>query len=197
MSQNLLEYIEIQTNDKAEFSVIWLHGLGASGDDFVPVVPELKLGESPSVRFLFPHAPVRPITINGGMAMPGWYDITSLEFDSRQEDEAGIKESASRVEELIQAEIARGIPAGNILLAGFSQGGAIALYTGLTSQHIVGGILALSTYLPIHDIALPLITNEHRDIPVFMAHGQHDDVIQIQYAERSRPIAVELGQLQI
>jgi len=122
------------------------------------------------------------------LSMPGWYDITSLEFDSRQEDEAGIKESASRVEELIQAEIARGIPAGNILLAGFSQGGAIALYTGLTSQHIVGGILALSTYLPIHDIALPLITNEHRDIPVFMAHGQHDDVIQIQYAERSRKV---------
>jgi len=178
----------VSAGENPQFSVIWLHGLGASGDDFVPVVPELKLPESPAVRFLFPHAPVRPITINGGMAMRGWYDITSLEFDSREEDGPGIKESASQVTDLIEHEISRGISANSILLAGFSQGGAIALYTGLTGKHLVGGILALSTYLPIHDEALPQMTDAHRALPVFMAHGQYDDVIQIQYAERSRDV---------
>lgn len=186
MSQKLLDSIEITTAEHCEYTVIWLHGLGASGHDFEPIVPELQLLQRPGVRFLFPHAPVRPISVNGGAAMRGWYDINSLDFGSRQQDSAGIRESASLISDLIDHEISRGIPASRITLAGFSQGGAIALYAGLTGKHKLGGILALSTYMPVQDDALPLITEDHREIPVFMAHGEFDDVIQIRYAEQSR-----------
>ena len=186
MSQKLLDSIEITTAEHCEYTVIWLHGLGASGHDFEPIVPELQLLQRPGVRFLFPHAPVRPISVNGGAAMRGWYDINSLDFGSRQQDSAGIKESASLISDLIDHEISRGIPVSHITLAGFSQGGAIALYAGLTGKHKLGGILALSTYMPVQDDALPLITEDHREVPVFMAHGEFDDVIQIRYAEQSR-----------
>ncbi len=186
MSQKLLDSIEITTAEHCEYTVIWLHGLGASGHDFEPIVPELQLLQRPGVRFLFPHAPVRPISVNGGAAMRGWYDINSLDFGSRQQDSAGIKESASLISDLIDHEISRDIPASHITLAGFSQGGAIALYAGLTGKHKLGGILALSTYMPVQDDALPLITEDHREVPVFMAHGEFDDVIQIRYAEQSR-----------
>lgn len=186
MSQKLLDCIEIETAEQCEYSVIWLHGLGASGHDFEPIVPELQLLQRPGIRFLFPHAPVRPITVNGGAAMRGWYDINSMDFGSRQQDSAGIKESASMVADLIDNEIARGVPASRITLAGFSQGGAIALYAGLTGRHQLGGILALSTYMPIQDESLPLITQERLTVPVFMAHGEYDDVIHISYAEQSR-----------
>ncbi len=188
MSQKLLDCIEITTADQCNYAVIWLHGLGASGHDFEPIVPELQLLQRPGVRFLFPHAPVRPITINGGAAMRGWYDITSLDFGSREQDIDGIQQSAGFVSDLIEQQIEGGIAANRITLAGFSQGGAIALYTGLTGQHRLGGILALSTYLPIQDTALPAITPENSDTPVFMAHGRHDDVIQIQHAEQSRDV---------
>lgn len=186
MSQKLLDCIEIATSEHCEYTVIWLHGLGASGHDFEPIVPELQLLQRPGVKFLFPHAPIRPITVNGGAAMRAWYDITSLDFGSRQQDSAGIKESSSLVGDLIDSEIERGIPASRITLAGFSQGGAIALYQGLTGKHTLGGILALSTYMPIQDEALSLITEDKMSVPVFMAHGDADDVIQIRYAEQSR-----------
>jgi len=191
MTRTLLDCIEINTADQPEYAVIWLHGLGASGHDFEPIVPELQLLQRPGVRFLFPHAPVRPITVNGGAAMRGWYDINSMDFGSRQQDSAGIMESASMISELIDSQIEAGIPARNITLAGFSQGGAIALYEGLTGKHTLGGILALSTYLPIQETSLPAITPERLTVPVFMAHGLYDDVIQIRHAEQSRDVMLE------
>jgi phospholipase/carboxylesterase len=188
MSQKPLDCIEINTEEQVEYAVIWLHGLGASGHDFEPIVPELQLLQRPGVRFLFPHAPVRPITVNGGAAMRAWYDINSLDFGSRQQDSAGIRESAALISALIDNQVQRGIAAHNITLAGFSQGGAIALFEGLTGKHVLGGILALSTYLPIQDAALPAISEDKLKVPVFMAHGQHDDVIQIRHAEQSRDV---------
>lgn len=193
MTQNLLETVEINTAEPFDYAVIWLHGLGASGNDFEPIVPELRLAETPGVRFVFPHAPIRPITINGGATMRGWYDISSLDFGSREQDAAGIKESAEHVNALIEAEISNGIAPGNILLAGFSQGGAIALYAGLTSKYELGGILALSTYLPIQDDSLANLNAHAKRIPIFMAHGQFDDVIQIQHAVQSRDLMLENG----
>lgn len=193
MSQKLLDCIEIITAEPVEYTVIWLHGLGASGHDFEPIVPELNLLQRPGVRFLFPHAPIRPITINGGAAMRGWYDITSLDFGSRAQDYDGIKDSASLVNDLIDHQIAQGISESNIILAGFSQGGAIALYAGLTGKHKLAGIMALSTYMPIQDVALPAISEERLDVPVFMAHGQMDDVIQIQHAVQSKEVLEAKG----
>lgn len=193
MSTPLLECIEINTAEPCHHSVIWLHGLGASGNDFEPIVPELGLPKDRGVRFVFPHAPVRPITINGGATMRGWYDITSLDFGERKQDTSGIVESAAFIEALIDAEIQRGIDSRNIILAGFSQGGAIALYAGLTTAHKLGGIMALSTYLPIQDETLARITEHGKQLPVFMAHGQYDDVIQIQHAEQSHSILKDQG----
>ncbi|MFK8081311.1 MAG: alpha/beta hydrolase [Granulosicoccus sp.] len=193
MSTKLLDSIEINTADQCEYSVIWLHGLGASGHDFEPVVPELNLLDRPGVRFVFPHAPVRPITVNGGAAMRGWYDITSMDFGNRQQDTAGVRDSADHINALIEAEIERGVSAGNILLAGFSQGGAIALFTALTSSHKLGGVMALSTYLPIQEAVLAELTEHGKQLPVFMAHGQFDDVIQIQHAEQSHTVLSEHG----
>lgn len=188
MTQKLLDCIEITTAEQCEYTVIWLHGLGASGHDFEPIVPELQLLQRPGVRFLFPHAPVRPITINGSAAMRGWYDITSLDFGSRIQDLQGIQESAAHVSALIDNEISKGIAAGNIILAGFSQGGAIALYSGLTGEHKPGGILALSTYLPVQEQVLSALRPDASSIPIFMAHGLQDDVIQIQHAEQSKQV---------
>ena len=193
MSKKLLETVEINTAEQCDYSVIWLHGLGASGNDFVPIVPELDLAESPGVRFVFPHAPVRPITVNGGATMPGWYDVTSLDFGSRQQDTEGTRESAAHIDALISAEIERGVPVARILLAGFSQGGAIALFTALTSKHAVGGVMALSTYLPIQDIVLAEFKEHARKIPFFMGHGQSDGVIEIRHAQQSRDLLIEQG----
>lgn len=193
MPQNLLDSIEINTADHCDHAVIWLHGLGASGNDFEPVVPELDLPATPGVRFVFPHAPVRPITINGGAPMRGWYDITSLDFGSRQQDTAGILDSASHVNALIEAQIENGIAPANIMLAGFSQGGAIALFTALTSKHALGGVLALSTYLPIQEDTFANLVPQALNLPIFMAHGTFDEVIQIQHAEQSRAAMIEKG----
>lgn len=181
----LLEYIEIETGENIEYTVIWLHGLGASGHDFEPIVPELKLLGRPGIRFLFPHAPIRPITVNGGAAMRGWYDINSLDFESRDQDDAGIAESVGAIDELIEHEISRGIPETNIVLAGFSQGGAIALQAGLTLNRKVAGIVALSTYLPMTAETLTQIDQDKLSTPIFMAHGSQDDVIRIAVAEHS------------
>jgi len=192
MGTDTLDTIELETTDSISHSVIWLHGLGASGEDFVPVVPELGIPDGLGVRFIFPHAPVRPITINNGMEMRGWYDITSLNFDERENDVAGTQASAAAVDRLIEQEIERGIPASNIILAGFSQGGAVVLYAGLTSKHRVAGILALSTYLPLSNQVFDDMKNrdnvsdDRTSLPIFFAHGSYDDVIKIQYAEESR-----------
>jgi len=186
MARALLETVEVQTNDNPTHSVIWLHGLGADGNDFHPIVPQLRLPADIGVRFVFPHAPVRPITINGGAPMRGWYDITSLDFSAREEDAAGILEYHHAIAELIEHEIERGIVADHIILAGFSQGGAIALHTGLTGKHAVAGILALSTYLPVAEQALKGLASHARSTPLFMAHGEHDEVIALRFAVQSK-----------
>ncbi len=191
MTTKLLESIEIETAEVIEYSVIWLHGLGASGHDFEPIVPEFKLLNRPGVRFIFPHAPIRPITVNGGAAMRGWYDIDTLDFNSRDQDDSGIAESVQSVADLVDAEIEKGIPAQNIVLAGFSQGGAIALQAGLTLEHTFAGILALSTYLPMDADQLNSVKPERFKTPIFMAHGQQDDVIPMSVAERSRELLIE------
>lgn len=186
MTRKLLDCIEITTAEQCDYSVIWLHGLGASGHDFEPIVPELKLLQRPGVRFLFPHAPVRPISVNGGAAMRAWYDISSIDFEEREQDAEGIKDSALAIGDLIDNEISRGVPASRITLAGFSQGGAIALYTGLTSSHRLGGILALSSYLPLQAEVLASIGEQQQSVPVLMAHGTADDVVRLRYGEQSR-----------
>lgn len=183
-----LEFIEIESGENVEFTVIWLHGLGASGHDFEPIVPELKLLSRPGVRFLFPHAPIRPITINDGAAMRGWYDIDSLDFEVRSQDDDGIAESVGLLDEIIENEIKRGISEQNIVLAGFSQGGAIALQAGLSLPRKLAGIVALSTYLPMNEEQLAQVAAEKMSMPIFMAHGIQDEVIRLQYAEQSRDI---------
>jgi len=182
----LLECVEIESAENVEYTVIWLHGLGASGHDFEPIVPELGLLSRPGIRFLFPHAPIRPITVNGGASMRGWFDIDSLDFNARNQDNDGIAESISFVNDLIENEHQRGIVDGNIVLAGFSQGGAIALQAGLTLPHKFAGLMGLSTYLPMPDDALANVAPERKSLPIFLAHGTMDDVIQISIGQLSR-----------
>jgi len=183
-----METIEIQTGERPEASVIWLHGLGADGHDFEPIVPELRL--SRAARFIFPHAPVRPVTINNGMRMRAWYDI--FQFGGGPEDEAGLRASQGLLSELISQETKRGIAANKILLAGFSQGGAIVLQTGLRHPERLAGIMALSTYLPLQEkISEALAAN--RDIPIFMAHGTYDDIIPLRRAEQSKDLLLKSG----
>ncbi len=193
MTEKLLDCVEVTTGTPAEYTVIWLHGLGASGHDFEPVVPALELLHRPGVRFLFPHAPVRPITINGGAAMRGWYDIMTMDIGDRGQDQAGISESADAVDALIENEASRGVSSNRVILAGFSQGGAIALYAGLRKAQPLAGILALSTYFPLQDKVLPTLDESHKTLPVFMAHGQQDNVINIAYAEQSRDVMMAHG----
>lgn len=184
--------IEIETGAQPQASVIVMHGLGADGNDFVPVVPELGLPPGLRIRFVFPHAPMRPVTINAGMVMRAWYDVFGL--DGRQgEDEAGIRASQARIEGLIAREKARGIPAGRIVLAGFSQGGAIALQAGLRHPERLAGIVVLSAYLPLAN-SLPAEAHPaNREVPIFMGHGSYDDLIPVARAHRSRDLLLELG----
>ena len=184
-----MDAIEIETGPSPLGAVIWLHGLGADGHDFEPVVPELEL-EKP-VRFVFPHAPIRPVTINMGMRMRDWYDI--FQFGGGAEDATGIRASQKIVEELIEREKRRGLTAKQIVLAGFSQGGAIVLHTGLRYPERLAGILALSTYLPLASSVESEVSKANRNIPVFMAHGDYDDIIPIRRAEASRELLVRLG----
>ena len=169
--------VEIATADKATHAIIWLHGLGADGHDFEPVVEALDLDRLPPLRFVFPHAPMRPVTINGGYVMRAWYDILSADFASRREDPAGVHESSALLEALIARENSRGIPDSNIVLAGFSQGGAIALHTALRHPRKLAGVLALSTYLPLADTLAAEADAANRQTPIFMAHGHGDTVI--------------------
>ena len=172
---DLLETIEIETGASPRAAVIWLHGLGADGHDFEPIVPELGLPAAPALRFVFPHAPLQAVTMNGGAVMRAWYDVTG---DGRQ-DAAGIRASQARVEALIARERARGVAARSIVLAGFSQGGAVALQTGLRHPERLAGILALSSYLPLPDTLAHEASEANRDVPIFMAHGTQDPVIPL------------------
>ena len=181
----MLETVELETGPRPTAAVLWLHGLGADGYDFEPIVPELDLPAAPAVRFVFPHAPMRPITINGGAVMRGWYDVMSLE-GVRREDDAGVRASQASVDELIARELARGVPAARLILAGFSQGGAIALQTGLRHPERLAGIMALSTYLPLAATLAAEASAANRDVPIFMAHGRDDSLIPIERATISR-----------
>ena len=183
-----LETIEIETAPNPTATVIWMHGLGADGNDFAPMVPELRLGSAPAIRFVFPHAPMIPVTINNGYVMRAWYDISygDLEGKSRQADEKGVRASQAEIEKLIAREVARGIRANKIVIAGFSQGGAIALHTGLRHAAPLAGIMALSTYLPAPHTLPAEAAAANRDIALFYAHGSDDQVIPIAMAETSR-----------
>lgn len=167
-----------ETGPDPEFVVIWLHGLGADGNDFVPIVPHLQAAQSRSVRFIFPHAPVRPVTVNGGMAMRAWYDILGLSID-RDQDAEGIRASVEAVENLIAKQIDGGIAAERIVLAGFSQGGAIALRAGLAQAPALAGIMALSCYLLEADALERWRAPDPSSPPIFMAHGSQDPVVPI------------------
>jgi len=187
------EAIEIETGPEPRASIIILHGLGASGDDFVPLASELDLAAAGAVRFVFPHAPSRPVTINGGYVMPAWYDILGLDSHAQREDEAGLRESQALVESLIAREKSRGVSAGRIVLAGFSQGCAMTLMAGLRHGEPLAGLVGLSGYLPL---AARLAAERHganRDVPIFMAHGTADPVIPIARARASRDALVALG----
>ena len=188
---NLPEAIEIETAPSPDSAVIWLHGLGADGYDFEPIVPELRLPPQLRVRFVFPHAPVRPVTLNMGMPMRAWYDI--LQLGGGREDDAGIRASQALVEGLLARELARGVPVRRIVLAGFSQGGAIALQTGLRYAERLGGIMALSTYLPLAGSLQAERSPANRDLPIFMAHGTLDPMIAIARARESRSALQALG----
>ena len=184
--------VVVEPSKPATAAVVWLHGLGADGHDFEPVAAELGRAGLDDIRFVFPHAPVRPVTINGGMAMRAWYDIVGPELD-RRADEEGVRASAGIARALVDEQITGGIAGERIVLAGFSQGGAIALYAGLRIAFRIAGILALSTYLPG---ARSLATQAHpanRDVPIFLAHGSQDPVIALALSERSRAVMADLG----
>jgi phospholipase/carboxylesterase len=187
-----LELIELATGAEPKGTVIWMHGLGADGWDFVPIVRELPLPEDLQLRFIFPHAPVRPVTINNGHEMRAWYDIKMNDI-SRVPDEAGIRESQASIEALIAREEKRGVSADRIVLAGFSQGGAIALQAGLRHRERLAGIVALSTYLPLEDSLDREGAPANKRTPIFMAHGTQDQVIPVQLAEASKRALEQRG----
>jgi phospholipase/carboxylesterase len=189
-STSLLPTVEISTGDSPQLAIIWLHGLGADGHDFEPIVPELDLPFP--ARFVFPHAPVRPITVNGGMEMRGWYDILGFGVNMRQ-DADGIRASAAAVTRLIDREIERGLSSSQIVLAGFSQGGAVALHTALREPRSLAGVLALSTYLPLGDSVLSERSAANAGVPIFMAHGSADPLLPLALAESSRRTLQSLG----
>jgi len=188
----MIQHIELTTGANPKGSVIWMHGLGADCWDFVPVVKELGLPEELQLRFIFPQAPSRPITINNGHVMPGWYDIAMTQLE-RKADEGGIRESQGLIDQLIEREISRGVAADKIILAGFSQGGAIALQTALRHPQELGGILALSTYLTLQESLPAEKSAANARIPIFMAHGTQDPVIPLALARASRDKLQEQG----
>ena len=188
----LLSHIELVTGSDPQGTVIWMHGLGADGWDFVPIVRELGLADDLPLRFIFPNAPVRPVTINNGHAMRAWYDIAMADI-GRLPDERGIRQSQAQVEAFIAREKSRGIPARRIVLAGFSQGGAIALHTGLRHTEALAGILALSTYLPLAETLDRESSDANDRVPIFMAHGTQDPVVPLALAETSRAALAARG----
>ena len=187
-----MDALEIITGNAPDSAVIWLHGLGADGHDFAPIVAELGLPQNVKVRFIFPHAPMLPVTINGGYVMPAWYDVKSLDL-RQEEDTAGIRNSQRQLEALIRRERERGIASTRIVLAGFSQGGAIALHTGLRYDAPLAGVLALSTYLPLPDTIMAEASSANAALPVFMAHGTADSVIPLAHGATSRDLLRQEG----
>ncbi len=186
-----LQTIEIETRPKPSHSVIWLHGLGADGNDFVPIVQELALPPL-GIRFVFPHAPMRPVTINGGFVMRAWYDI-ALQDLALKEDEQGLRQSQKSIEELIAKEQARGVPANRVVLAGFSQGGVIALQTGLRQAKRLAGVMSLSAYLPLASTFAKERNAANNDVPVFMGHGIADNIVPLPLGIASRDQLLKLG----
>jgi phospholipase/carboxylesterase len=189
---DLLETVEIETAPAPEAAVLWMHGLGADGHDFEPIVPELNLSATLPVRFVFPHAPLRAVTINAGMVMRAWYDVRDAGGE-RREDAAGVRASGERIEALVARERSRGVPADRIVLAGFSQGGAMALHTGLRHGERLAGILALSCFLPLADTLAAEASPANRDTPIFLAHGTQDPLIPFARARRAQAMLEGLG----
>jgi len=188
----MLETVEQQTRARPVWSIIWLHGLGADGHDFSPIVPDLVRDDWPGIRFVFPHAKVRPVTINGGMPMRAWYDIVSQSIDQRA-DETGLRDSIAEVDALIARERDRGVPPSRVILVGFSQGGAVALANGLRREAGVAGIASLSAYLPLAAQTVTEITPTGRATPVFLGHGSQDPVVLQSLGLRSRSALEALG----
>lgn len=188
----LLPFVEIESAPHPTAAVIWLHGLGADGNDFAGLVPELNLVGCPPIRFIFPHAPRIPVSVNGGYVMPAWYDLLGLDLVSRQ-DAAGIQKSEAAIQALIANEVARGIPPERIVLAGFSQGCAMALHTALRLPQKIAGVMALSGYLPLADRFASERHTANATTPIFMAHGTQDPVVVLARGEDSRDALVALG----
>lgn len=191
MTDSTLKYLEVGDSD-ADKCVIWLHGLGANGYDFKPIVPELKLPEGHRIRFIFPHAPERPVTINAGVVMPAWYDLYSMDF-TNHEDAEGINASAQLIETLIEQQLQHGVNSNKIVLAGFSQGGAIALHTALRYQQPLAGIMALSTYLPLVQTFQSELSETNHAIPIMMCHGMHDPVVQYHLGDDTKYFLEQAG----
>lgn len=188
----VLPCVEIEPRSPARAAVIWLHGLGADGHDFPPIVPELGLDPGLGVRWVFPHAPAIPVTINGGMVMPAWYDIRGLDFATRH-DEVGIRRSAGQLEELVARERERGIPAEGLILAGFSQGGAVAAYTALRHPEPLGGLVLLSTYLVLAESLSAERSAANAELAIFQAHGTHDPMVPLERGLAAHRRLLELG----
>ena len=190
-----LETIELETGRNPAASVVWMHGLGADGNDFVPIVEQLDLTGAPAIRFVFPHAPMRPVTINNGFVMRAWYDVSfgDLEGKSRKADERGVRDSEAQIGALVERETRRGIAAARVVLAGFSQGGAIALQTGLRYPETIAGVMALSTYLPLAAVLPQEASEANRKTPIFMAHGLYDPVVPYLMGTTSRVTLAGLG----
>jgi phospholipase/carboxylesterase len=189
---NLLDAIQVESGPNPTAAVIWMHGLGADGSDFVPIVREIDLQGCPPIRFVFPHARQIPVTINGGYVMRAWYDILGVDLVQR-EDETGLRQSQAEIDQLIQREIARGIPPGRIVLAGFSQGCAMTLQTGLRYPEKLAGMLCLSGYLPLATAIAAEHHSANKSTPIFMAHGSEDTVVPITRAQQSRDTLQALG----
>ena len=189
----MLDVVELQTGDEIRASVLWLHGLGASGHDFEPIVPHLGLPASFGVRFVFPHAPLRAVTINNGYVMRAWYDVMGPDLAARQ-DKSGIRDSESKLRALVQRETARGISPKHIVLAGFSQGGVMALHTGLRYGERLAGILALSCYLPLAERIEAERSQANAATPVLMAHGRYDNLIPMALGHAGYQRLVAIGQ---
>ncbi len=194
MPEPPIDVVEVETAADPVCSVIWLHGLGADGHDFEPIAAAMNVTRLPPTRFVFPHAPLRPVTINAGYVMRAWYDIVSADFSTRREDPEGVRQSAALTETLIARENARGIADEHIVLAGFSQGGAVALHTGLRHPNRLAGILALSTYVPLAETVNSERHPANAHTPVFMAHGREDSVIPYAFAKLSYGLLSQLGQ---
>ena len=188
----MLETVVVETGRNPTATVVWLHGLGADGHDFEPIVPDLVARGGRALRFVFPHAPTRPVTLNNGWEMRAWYDVYGITRD-HQHDEPGIRDSALAIDELMRAQIARGVPAERLVLAGFSQGCAMALHVGLRFPERLAGLIALSGYLPLDDKAAAERTPANHQTPIFMAHGTADPTVPFAYGESSHRLLEALG----